>query len=64
MHGCLRAVLNQGKVWELVGTNPAQGVRLPRKKARKTPVVLVGSRRVAEVRAYVEEEFTRIESKS
>jgi len=31
-------VLNQGKVWELVGTNPAQGVRLPRKKARKPPV--------------------------
>jgi hypothetical protein len=35
MHGCLRAVLNQGKAWELVRTNPAQGVRLPRKKARK-----------------------------
>ena len=33
MHGCLRAVLNQ--VWKLVGTIPAQGVRLPRKKARK-----------------------------
>jgi len=40
MHGCLRALLNQGKVWELVRTNPAQGVRLPRKKARKPPVVL------------------------
>ena len=40
MHGCLRAVLNQGKAWELVRTNPAQGVRLPRKKARKPPVVL------------------------
>jgi integrase len=40
MHGCLRAVLNQGKSWELVRTNPAQGVRLPRKKARKPPVVL------------------------
>ncbi len=40
MHGCLRAVLNQRKVWELVGTNPAQGVRLPPKKARKPPVVL------------------------
>jgi integrase len=39
-HGCLRAVLNQGKAWELVRTNPAQGVRLPRKKARKPPVVL------------------------
>jgi hypothetical protein len=32
MHGRLRAVLNQGKVWELVGTNPAQGVRLPARK--------------------------------
>jgi integrase len=40
MHGCLRALLNQGKAWELVRTNPAQGVRLPRKKARKPPVVL------------------------
>ena len=40
MHGCLRAVLHQGKVWELVGTHPAQGVRSPRKKARKPPVVL------------------------
>ena len=39
MH-CLRAVLNQGKAWELVRANPAQGVRLPRKKARKPPVVL------------------------
>src|SRR5439155_23101025 len=40
MHGCLRAVFNQGKAWDLVRTNPAQGVRLPRKKARKPPVVL------------------------
>jgi integrase len=40
MHGCLRTVLNQGKAWELVRGNPAQGVRLPRKKARKPPVVL------------------------
>src|SRR6266851_9109376 len=40
MHGCLRALLNQGKAWELVRANPAQGVRLPRKKARKPPVVL------------------------
>lgn len=40
MHGCLRAVLNQGKAWDLVGTNPALGVRLPRKTARKAPVVL------------------------
>ena len=40
MHGCLRAILNQGKPWGLVRVNPAQGVRLPRKKARKPPVVL------------------------
>ncbi len=40
MHGCLRALLNQGKAWELVRANPAQGVRLPRKKARKPPIVL------------------------
>jgi len=40
MHGCLRAVLSQGKAWGLVRMNPAQGVRLPRKKARKPPVVL------------------------
>jgi integrase len=40
MHGCLRTVLNQGKAWELVRNNPAQGVRLPRKRARKPPVVL------------------------
>jgi integrase len=40
MHACLRAILNQGKPWGLVRVNPAQGVRLPRKKARKPPVVL------------------------
>ena len=40
MHACLRAVINQGKAWELVKSNPAQGVRLPRRKARKPPVVL------------------------
>ena len=40
MHGCMRAVFNQGKVWGLLTANPAQGVRLPRKKARKPPVVL------------------------
>ena len=40
MHGCLRAVLNQGKAWELVRSNPTQDVRLPREKARKPPVVL------------------------
>ena len=40
MHGCMRAVFNQGKAWGLVTANPTQGVRLPRKKARKPPVVL------------------------
>jgi integrase len=40
MHACLRSVLNQGKVWGLVRHNPALGVRLPRKKARKPPVLL------------------------
>jgi integrase len=40
MHGCMRAVFNQGKVWGLLTANPTQGVRLPRKKARKPPVVL------------------------
>jgi integrase len=40
MHGCMRALFNQGKAWGLLTANPAQGVRLPRKKARKPPVVL------------------------
>ena len=40
MHGCMRAVFNQGKTWGLLTANPTQGVRLPRKKARKPPVVL------------------------
>lgn len=40
MHACLRTVLTQGKTWGIVRTNPAQGVPLPRKKARKPPVLL------------------------
>ena len=40
MHGYMRAVFNQGKAWGLLTANPALGVRLPRKKARKPPVVL------------------------
>jgi integrase len=36
----MRAVFSQGKAWGLLTANPAQGVRLPRKKARKPPVVL------------------------
>ena len=40
MHACLRTVLTQGKTWGIVRVNPAQGVRLPRKKARRFPVLL------------------------
>jgi hypothetical protein len=40
MHGCLRTVLTQGKTWGLIRVNPARGVRLPRRKARKPPVLL------------------------
>src|SRR5215471_3449027 len=40
MHACLRTVLSQGKPWGIIRVNPAQGVRLPRKKARKPPVLL------------------------
>ena len=40
MHACLRALLNQGKVWGLIRNNPAVGVRLPRRKSRKPPVLL------------------------
>jgi len=39
MHGCLRTVLTQGKTWGLIRVNPARGVRLPRKKARKPSVL-------------------------
>jgi hypothetical protein len=37
MHGCMRAVFNQGKEWGLVKNNPTQGVRLPRKKPGNVP---------------------------
>src|SRR6201993_5010327 len=40
MHACLRTVLTQDKTWGIIRVNPAQGVRLPRKKARKPPVLL------------------------
>lgn len=40
MHACLRALLNQGRVWGLVRHNPAVGVRLPRRRSRKPPVLL------------------------
>jgi integrase len=50
MHACMRTVFSQGKAWGLVKENPTQGVRLPRKKARKPPVVLAKQdiRRVVE----------------
>ena len=40
MHGGLRTALNQAVVWELIPRNPAIGVKLPRKKVRKPPVLL------------------------
>ena len=40
MHACMRAVLNQGKVWGMVRLNPAVGVRLPRRRSRKPTVLL------------------------
>lgn len=51
MHACLRTVLTQGKTWGIIRVNPAQGVRLPRKKARKPPVLLAKQdiRRVIDV---------------
>jgi integrase len=41
IHGTLRAVLNQGKNWEMLVRNPAVGVKLPRKKAVKPTVLLL-----------------------
>ena len=40
MHGGLRSALNQAVVWDLISRNPAIGVKLPRKKVRKAPLVL------------------------
>ncbi len=40
MHGGLRTALNQAVVWDLISRNPAIGVKLPRKKVRKAPLVL------------------------
>jgi hypothetical protein len=39
MHGSLRAALRQAVVWEGIPENPAI-VKLPRRKARKAPLVL------------------------
>jgi integrase len=40
MHGSLRTALSQAVVWELIAKNPAIGVKLPRRKTRKAPLVL------------------------
>jgi len=40
MHGGLRTALNQAVVWELISRNPAVGVKLPRRKVGKPPLVL------------------------
>lgn len=40
MHGALRVTLNQAVTWGMLDRNPAIGIRLPRKKARKPPALL------------------------
>lgn len=40
IHGTLRVVLNQGIAWGMLDRNPAVGVKLPRKRAVKPPVLL------------------------
>jgi integrase len=50
IHGTLRAALNQGKAWGMLDRNPAVGVKLPRKRAVKPPVVLS----LAEIRRMIE----------
>jgi integrase len=40
MRGCLRAQLNQAIAWGMLDKNPAERIKLPRKKAVKPPVVL------------------------
>jgi len=40
MHAALRAALNQAVAWDMLDRNPALGVKLPRKKARKPTIVL------------------------
>ena len=50
IHGTLRAALNQGKAWGMLDRNPAVGVKLPRKRAVKAPVLLS----LAEIRRMIE----------
>jgi integrase len=40
MHAALRAALNQAVAWGMIERNPAIGVKLPRKRAVKPPLVL------------------------
>lgn len=51
VHATLRATLNQGIAWGMLDKNPAVGVKLPRKRSVKPPVLLplVEIRRVLEV---------------
>ena len=51
MHGALRTTLNQAIAWGMLERNPAVGVKLPRKKSRKPPVVLT----LPQIRAMLEE---------
>ena len=51
MHGALRSTLNQAIVWGMLERNPAIGVKLPRKKSRKPPVILT----LPQIRAMLEE---------
>lgn len=51
MHGALRSTLNQAIVWGMLERNPAIGVKLPRKKSRKPPVMLT----LPQIRAILEE---------
>jgi len=50
MHGTLRAALNQGIAWGMLKRNPAIGIKLPRKKARKPAVILP----LADIRRMIE----------
>jgi integrase len=50
MHGTLRAALNQGIAWGMLKSNPAIGIKLPRKKARKPTVILP----LADIRRMIE----------
>ncbi len=41
MHAALRAALSQAVAWDLIARNPAVGVKLPRVKPVKPPIVLL-----------------------